>query len=106
MDWTVFKDLVSNFGFPIVMCVGLCIYIWKKAESYQKELAALKQEYKEDMKAMREHYESKLAEINKEHKEEVSKMAGALDNNTAAIERLTDRLEEERRLKYELQKET
>lgn len=101
MDANIFKDLVMNLGFPIVMCAGLFVYIWKRSEAYDKKISELKQEYKDDMKEMREHYEKKLDEINREHKEEVSKLSESLDNNTQAMERLADIMEVERRLKHD-----
>lgn len=101
MDWNIFKDLLANYGCPIAMCVGLCIYIWKTSGIHDQKVTELKQEYKNDMKEMREYYERKLDEITKEHKEEVGKLSESLDNNTQAMERLADIMEAERRYKNE-----
>lgn len=101
MDANIFKDLVMNLGFPIVMCAGLFVYIWKRSETYDKKVTELKQEYKSDLKEMREYYERKLDEINREHKEEVGRLSESLDNNTQAMERLADIMEVERRCKNE-----
>ena len=88
MDVNVIGSLITSLGFPIVMCGAMAFFIVKRSEANDAKLENLRKEQREDIQQMQ-----------KEHKEEVAKMAAALDNNTLAIERLTDRLEAEERSK-------
>lgn len=65
-------SIISSVGFPIVACVGLGIYVKKQTELYR-----------EDVK-----------DIQREHKEEISKVTEALNNNTLALQKLVDRLDD------------
>lgn len=71
MDWV---QLISSVGFPIVACFGMGWYVKYQTDSY-----------KEEVKDMRN-----------EHKEEISKMSIALDKNTEAIIKLTEKLDKEK----------
>lgn len=71
MDWV---QLISSVGFPIVACFGMGWYVKYQTDSY-----------KEEVKDMRN-----------EHKEEISKMSNALDKNTEAIIKLTEKLDKEK----------
>ena len=62
-------SIISSVGFPIVACVGLGIYVKKQTDLYR-----------EDVK-----------DIQREHKEEISE---ALNNNTLALQKLVDRLDD------------
>lgn len=64
--WTA----ISQYAFPIVMCVAMGWYV----------------KYRED-----KHSEA-ISTLNRDHKEEVSKMVAALNNNTLAITQLSDYL--------------
>lgn len=63
-------QIISTLGFPIAMCVGACIFIKYQFDANNKNV--------EDMR--------------KEHKEEVKSMTEALNNNTLALQRLIDKL--------------
>ena len=63
-------QIISAVGFPIVAAVG-CAYF-------------VKWQYEQNAKANEE--------LRKEHKEEVSKMTEALNNNTLALQKLIDKL--------------
>lgn len=84
MDVSTIGSLVASLGFPIVACGAMAFFIVKRSEANDQKLETLRKEWRED-----------LMTIQKEHKEEVAKMTDALDNNTTAIERLTERLERE-----------
>ena len=84
MDVSTIGSLIASLGFPIVACGAMAFFIVKRSEANDAKLEALRKEQRED-----------LLVIQREHKEEVAKMSAALDNNTAAIERLTERLERE-----------
>ena len=82
MDAQVIGSLIASLGFPIVACGAMAFFIVKRSEANDAKLEALRKEQRED-----------IMTIQREHKEEVAKMTEALDNNTIAIERLTERLE-------------
>lgn len=84
MDVSTIGSLIASLGFPIVACGAMAFFIVKRSEANDQKLETLRKEWRED-----------LMTIQKEHKEEVAKMTDALDNNTTAIERLTERLERE-----------
>lgn len=84
MDLSALGSLIASLGFPIVACGAMAFFIVKRSEANDAKLEALRKEQREDLQI-----------IQREHKEEVAKMSAALDNNTAAIERLTERLERE-----------
>lgn len=65
-------NIITNIGFPITACIGLCWYVKFITEQNNKTV--------EDMR--------------KEHKEEVTKMTEALNNNTLAVQRLIDKLDD------------
>ena len=71
MDLNVIASLVGSLGFPIVCCGFLGFYIFNR----DKETNAT------------------LREIQKEHKEEIMKVTEVLQQNTLAIQKLTDRLD-------------
>ena len=64
-------QLISSVGFPIVACLGMGWYVKYQTDSYREE----------------------VKDIQKEHKEEIQKMSDALNNNTAALQRLCDKLD-------------
>ena len=82
MDAQTIGSLIASLGFPIVACGAMAFFIVKRSEANDAKLETLRKEQREDLQT-----------IQREHKEEVAKMTEALDNNTIAIERLTERLE-------------
>ena len=70
MDGTIFQ-YVASLGFPIIACFGLAWFVKYQTDQNNKE----------------------VAEMRKEHLEEVNKMTEALNNNTIALQKLTDKLE-------------
>lgn len=81
MDASTLGSLIASLGFPIVACAAMAFFIVKRTDANDAKLEQLRKEQREDILA-----------IQKEHKEEVKKMSEALDNNTMAIERLTEKL--------------
>ena len=69
MDNTVVQ-IISTLGFPIAMCIGACIFIKYQFDSNNKN----------------------MEELRKEHREEVKGMTDALNNNTLALQKLSDKL--------------
>ena len=59
---------ISTVGFPLVACLGLGWFVKYQTDQNNAE----------------------VAEMRKEHLDEISKVTEALNNNTLAIQRLTD----------------
>ena len=71
MDVSGIADLVSSVGFPVV-CFIMCGWYVK---------------YREDKN------DDKYDKLNNQHDEEMKQVINALNNNTIALQRLTDKLE-------------
>lgn len=67
-DWI---QAISTLGFPIIACVGLGWYVKYQTDAYRGE----------------------VKEIQKEHKEEITKVTEALNNNTIALQKLVDKID-------------
>lgn len=63
--------LVSSVGFPIVACFGLGWYVKYQTDNNNKE----------------------VAEMRKEHNDEINKVTDALNNNTLALQKLCDKID-------------
>ncbi len=77
-------DLVSfikDFGFPIAFCVALFIMLMKQNKSHAEEVNALKDAIYE----LKTSFAETAAAQNKE-------MTQAINNNTVALQRLTDKI--------------
>lgn len=72
MDLTALSEIISTVGFPIV-CFVMCGYYVK---------------YREDKN------DDKYDKLNAQHDEEMKQIVSALNNNTIALQKLTDKLEE------------
>ena len=94
MDANGIGSLIASLGFPIVMCIGMAFFIVKRSQANDEKIEQMRREQREDLIRIQEEHKAEIEKIAKEHKEEYVKFTTALDNNTAAIERLTDRLEE------------
>lgn len=62
---------ISTVGFPIVACLGLGWFVKYQTDQNTAEVATMR----------------------KEHLEEITKVTEALNNNTLAIQRLTDMIQ-------------
>ena len=65
-------QIITSVGFPIFACLAMGYYVFRQIDNYRNDIKELQQE----------------------HKEEISKMTEALNNNTMALQRLVDKLEE------------
>ena len=65
MDWL---NAIQSFGFPIAACAAMAWYV----------------KYITDINAAR------MDKLNEDHKTEMSQMTKALENNTLALQHLTD----------------
>lgn len=64
---------IGQYAFPIVACVVMGWYVKYIQDNYRKD----------------------ISEISARHKEEMDKVTTALNNNTLAIQRLTDFIEKD-----------
>ena len=64
---------IGQYAFPIVACVVMGWYVKYIQDNYRKD----------------------IADISTRHKEEMDKVTEALNNNTIAIQRLTDFIEKD-----------
>ena len=65
--------IINTVGFPVSMCIFLCWYIKDSTEKNREE----------------------IKKINDEHREEVKEITKALENNTLALTKLCERMENE-----------
>lgn len=71
MDVNGIVAIISSVGFPIVACMGLGWYVKYQTDNNNKE----------------------VAEMRKEHTEEINKVTDALNNNTLALQKLCDKID-------------
>lgn len=71
MDVNGIVAVISSVGFPIVACIGLGWYVKYQTDNNNKE----------------------VAEMRKEHTEEINKVTDALNNNTLALQKLCDKID-------------
>lgn len=64
-------QLISQYGFPIVCCLGLAFYVKYQTDNYNKEIREMRQE----------------------HQDEINKVTEALNNNTIALQKLCDKFD-------------
>jgi len=70
MDIASIAQLITSVGFPIVACILMGYYI----------------------KTQTDNYRSDVAELQRQHKEEILKVTEAVNNNTVALQKLSDAL--------------
>lgn len=61
-------QMIQAFGFPIASCCAMAWYV----------------------KYITDQNNTRIDQMNKEHREEVSRLSSVLENNTLAIQKLTD----------------
>lgn len=71
MDINAITNLITTVGFPIAACVFLGFYVKNQTDKYRDD----------------------VKEIQKEHKDEIGKVTEALNNNTIALQRLVDKID-------------
>ena len=79
MDLNGVSDLIQSVGFPIV-CFLMCGWYVK---------------YREDKN------DDKYDKLNSQHDEEMKQMVSALNNNTVALQRLTDKIGRDELCKFQ-----
>lgn len=66
-------QIITSVGFPIFACLAMGYFIRSQIDSYRND----------------------IKELQKEHKEEITKVTDALNNNTLALQKLVDKLDQE-----------
>lgn len=79
MDVSIITSLVSSLGFPIVMCVVMAYYIKYRDDKNRDEITSLNDKYM-----------SLITDLNERHKEETESLKQSIDNNTTAIQELSN----------------
>lgn len=72
MDANAIIQMVGSLGFPIVACIAMGWYVKYQTDQNNKE----------------------VKEMRDEHRREIEKVTEALNNNTLAIQKLSDHLDE------------
>ena len=67
-DLPTVLSAISTVGFPILCCIAMAVYVKYITDKNREE----------------------VAQLNKEHKEEMGEVTKAIQNNTLAMQKLTD----------------
>lgn len=71
MDAAMITQLIGSVGFPIACCIAMGYYVHEETNKQRDQ----------------------ISEIEKRHSDEMSSITEALNNNTLALQKLTDRLD-------------
>jgi len=71
MDAAMITQLIGSVGFPIACCIAMGYYVHEETNKQREQ----------------------ISEIEKRHSDEMSSITEALNNNTLALQKLTDRLD-------------
>ena len=71
MDAAMITQLIGSVGFPIACCIAMGYYVHEETNKQREQ----------------------ISEIEKRHSDEMNSITTALNNNTLALQKLTDRLE-------------
>lgn len=74
MDFSLITNMVMNIGFPIVACGAMAWYVKDSTDKHREE----------------------VRQLNEQHRDEMEQVTLALNNNTLALQKLCDKLGEER----------
>lgn len=69
-------QIITSVGFPIFACLAMGYFIKNQIDSYRSD----------------------IKDLQREHKEEITKVTEALNNNTMALQKLVDKLDEEEKI--------
>lgn len=56
--WQIFAQIVTSVGFPIAACIALYYYMLTMIKEHKEENAAMRQEHREEINALRETLDS------------------------------------------------
>lgn len=75
-------QIISTVGFPIACCIAMGYFFKYITDKDRDERVRLSDLHKEEMQ-----------ELNAQHKEEMKEITEAINNNTLAIQKLCERME-------------
>lgn len=81
MEYEQIISAITTVGFPVVMCIAMAIYI-----------KYISDKNRDTIQALNERYQSTVQELTGQHTQENKVLADALNNNTLALQKLTDKL--------------
>ena len=89
-------QMITTLGFPIVSCIFLGWYVKYSIDKYTNMIATLNAEHRQDITKMSENHSKEINDLNTLHREETESLKDALNNNTLALQKLCDKLDNER----------
>ena len=84
MDINIWMEVITNFGFPVCVCL---IAFWYIKYMDDKNSA--------ERKELMDSYHAEIRELRESHKTETEKLTEALQNNTIAITKLCEKIDRE-----------
>lgn len=81
VDYEQIISAVTTVGFPVVMCLAMAIYI-----------KYISDKNRETIQSLNDHYRETVQELTTQHNNENKMLSEALNNNTLALQKLTDKL--------------
>ena len=107
MDASTFGQLVANVGFPITCVVGLAIFVKILLNIYREDIKSYNQDVKDitmqftaQLTTMQDKYDmqfgnmtQEVKDITSEYNDRISRITNVLQDNTLAIQHLTEELE-------------
>lgn len=68
-------QLISSLGFPIVACIFIAVWTARQNDNYRSD----------------------IKDLQREHKEEIKQVTEALNNNTLVLQKLCDKLDDDKK---------
>lgn len=81
-DYSNIVQAISSVGFPIVCCVAMAWYVKYQTDKNRQDMLTLIEQNRNDR-----------IKLNEQHREEMVDFKKAIDNNTAALTRLCEKLD-------------
>lgn len=81
MDYDQIISAITTVGFPVIMCLAMAIYIKYISDKNRETIQSLNEQYRETVQ-----------QLTTQHNDENKMLAEALNNNTLALQKLTDKL--------------
>ncbi len=85
-------EIFQDFGFPVAMVIILLLAICYLHKDHKAEIAAMRQEFKEDMQREREENRAAILEITETHSKEMKEITKSVNRLSDSIENLSDRV--------------
>lgn len=107
MDASTFGQLVANVGFPIACVAGLAVFVKILLNIYREDIKSYRQDVKDltaqftaQLTTMQDKYDAQygnmaqeVKDITSEYNDRIAQITDVLQDNTLAIQHLTEELE-------------